>query len=326
MATNPMQRKARVSFLLGMLVMLIITGAVIAFLIFQLTNMKKAEQELQESYIRVYVLNKNVNSGDEITMSDLDEMEVVKTNAPTDYLTPSGLGTTNIAKISMTKGTVVSKEMIYVDETTVGNDVRKQEYNMFILPTDLQTGDYVDVRLQMPSGTDYIVVSKKKVEIPMVSGIDSTDTISIELSEDEINMLSNAIVDAFKTNGAKLYVNKYTEPGLQKASTPTYPVSQEVLQLINGNPNIVEEARNALWNRYNATDSSGTQTQAEQRNDVINPAVSTEDAQDNFQENMEESITNSITTRQEYLEGLGTVTTNTSSSSGNSTSSNTTSN
>ena len=41
MATNPMQRKARNSFLLGMFVMLIITGLVIAFLVLQLTNMKK---------------------------------------------------------------------------------------------------------------------------------------------------------------------------------------------------------------------------------------------------------------------------------------------
>ena len=32
MASNPMQRKARTSFLLGMLVMLVIAGAVIAFL------------------------------------------------------------------------------------------------------------------------------------------------------------------------------------------------------------------------------------------------------------------------------------------------------
>ena len=150
-------------------------------------------------------------------------------------------------------------------------------------------------------------------------------TISINLNEDEINMLSNAIVDAFKVNGAKLYVSKYTEPGLQEPAQPTYPVSREVLQLINGNPNIVEEAKNALWNRYNAIDSNGTQTQAVQRNDVIKPAVETEDALDNFQENMEESITNSITRRQEYLEGLGTTTTTSSGSSSNS-SSNTTSN
>ena len=324
MATNPMQRKARNSFLLGMLLMLIITGAIIAFLILQLTNMKREEQELEASYVTVYTLNKDVDSGDEVTQADFTITQVTNATAPTDYLTPSDLPQgedgTMIAKISMTTGTVLSKEMLYIDETVTGNDVRKQEYNMFILPSDLVTGDYVDIRLLMPSGTDYIVVSKKRVEIPNISGVDSTDTISIELSEDEINMLSNAIVDAFRTNGAKLYVNKYTEPGLQEASTPTYPVSYDVLQLINGNPNILEEARNALWNRYNATDSSGVQTQAEQRTNVIDATINEdpEQSQSNFESNMEESITNSITTRQEYLEGLSaqaasstTTTTNT---------------
>ena len=306
MATNPMQRKARNSFLLGMLIMLIITGAIIALLILQLMNMKKEEQEIEASYVTVYTLNTDVESGDEVTEEDLTITQVVNSNAPTDYLTPSDLGTKNIAKISMTAGTVLSKEMLYVDETVTGNDVRKQEYNMFVLPSDLETGDFVDVRLQLPSGTDYIVVAKKKVEIPVIAGVDSTDTISIELSEDEINMLSNAIVDAFYINGAKLYVNKYTEPGLQEASTPTYPVNYDMLQLINGNPNILEEARTALWNRYNSRDSSGTQTQAVQRTDVIDAIINAnpEESETNLQTNMEESITNSITTRQEYLEGL----------------------
>ena len=200
-----------------------------------------------------------------------------------------------IAKISMTRGTVLSREMIYIDETVTGNDVRKQEYNMFLLPTDLVTGDYVDVRLLLPSGADYIVVSKKQVEIPNIAGVDSTDTISIELSEDEINTLSNAIVEAFKVNGAKLYVNKYTEPGIQEPATPTYPVNYDVMQLINSNPNIVDEARQALWERYN---------NSYQRNEVINPAVSNEEADSNYQSSMNDSISNSVTTRQEYLEGL----------------------
>ena len=304
MATNPMQRKARNSFLLGMLLMLIITGVIIAFLILQLTNMKKEEKELKESYVKVYTLNKDVDSGEELTSSDFTEAEVTNTTAPTDYLTPSDLGTNMIAKISMTRGTVLSREMIYIDETVTGNDVRKQEYNMFLLPTDLVTGDYVDVRLLLPSGADYIVVSKKQVEIPNIAGVDSTDTISIELSEDEINTLSNAIVEAFKVNGAKLYVNKYTEPGIQEPATPTYPVNYDVMQLINSNPNIVDEARQALWERYN---------NSYQRNEVINPAVSNEEADSNYQSSMNDSISNSVTTRQEYLEGLSAqaATTNT---------------
>ena len=305
MATNPMQRKARNSFLLGMLIMLIITGAIIAFLILQLTNMKKEEQELQASYVKVYTLNRDVDSGEELTSADFTEAEVTNTAAPTDYITPSDLGTNMIAKISMTRGTVLSREMIYIDETVTGNDVRKQEYNMFLLPTDLVTGDYVDVRLLFPSGADYIVVSKKQVEIPNIAGVDSTDTISIELSEDEINTLSNAIVEAFKVDGAKLYVNKYTEPGIQEAAIPTYPVNYDVMQLINSNPNIVNEARQALWERYN---------DSYQRNEVINPAVTNEDADSNYQSNMNDSISDSITTRQEYLEGLSAQAATTSTS------------
>ena len=45
MATNPMQRKARNSFLLGMLVMLLISGIIIALLFIQLMNKTKKEQE-----------------------------------------------------------------------------------------------------------------------------------------------------------------------------------------------------------------------------------------------------------------------------------------
>ena len=40
MATNPMQRKARNSFLLGMLITLVIAGAIIALLFIQLKNYK----------------------------------------------------------------------------------------------------------------------------------------------------------------------------------------------------------------------------------------------------------------------------------------------
>ena len=297
MATNPMQRKARNSFLLGMLLMLIITGAIIAFLILQLTNMKKEEKELQASYVTVYTLNKDVESGDQVTEADFTMTQVTNATAPTDYLTPSDLGTNMIAKISMTRGTVLSKEMIYIDETVTGNDVRKEEYNMFVLPTDLVTGDYVDVRLIFPNGTNYIVVSKKKVEIPNIAGVDSTDTISMELSEDEINTISNAIVEAFKVDGAKLYVNKYTDPGLQ------------VMDLINSNPNIVTEAREALWARYNI----------DHRNNVINPIVSNEDADNNYATNMNESITDSVTTRQEYLEGLSAQAASTTTSTTNTT-------
>ena len=62
MATNPMQRKARNSFLLGMLVMLLIAGVIIAFLFIQLMNKTKQEQEELKLSTNVYVLNQDVKS------------------------------------------------------------------------------------------------------------------------------------------------------------------------------------------------------------------------------------------------------------------------
>lgn len=300
MATNPMQRKARNSFLLGMLTMLIISGIIIAFLFIQLTNIKKAEKQEKLAMVTVYTLNRDVDAGEEVSEADFTITSVNKDIAPKDYLTPTDLKEKNIAKIAMTAGTVLSKEMIYEDESEQGNDVRKQEYNMFVLPTDLQNGDYIDIRLMLPSGTDYIVASKKRVEIPQIAQVDATDTISVNLSEEETLLVSNAIIDAYKIVGSKLYVTRYTEPGLQKASEPTFPANKDVMSLINANPNIVEEARQALWARYNDGDG------VNQRNNVINSSITNagDQATQNLQTKMEDSITNSQTRRKEYLDSL----------------------
>ena len=357
MATNPMQRKARNSFLLGMLLMLVILGAVIAFLVMQLMNLKKEQEEEIAAMVQVYTLNQSVTSGQVITTDMLTQLTVNRSTVPanatsniatfqnyslqdeqgnsviTEYedgvaqlsITRDGQKyelfedggnyyiernnnreyiTLNeaplIAKVDMEANTVMTTDLLSTGEA-VQDSTRKQEYNMFVLPTDLETGDYVDIRLLFPSGTDYIVISKKQVEIPIIGGVDSADTISIELNEEEINTLSGAIVEAFRVSGAKLYLSKYTEPGMQEAATPTYPVSQEVMDLINSNPNIVTEAREALWERYNL----------DQRNNVVNPAVSNENADSNYQSNMQESINNSTSTRQEYLDGLATQATTT---------------
>lgn len=302
MATNPMQRKARNSFLLGMLTMLIISGIIIAFLFIQLTNIKKAEKQEKLAMVTVYTLNRDVDAGEEVSEADFTTTAVNKATAPKDYLTPTDLKEKNIAKIAMTAGTVLSKEMIYEDEAEQGDDVRKQEYNMFVLPTDLQNGDYIDIRLMLPSGTDYIVASKKKVEIPQIAQVDATDTISVNLSEEETLLVSNAIIDAYRIVGSKLYVTRYTEPGLQKASEPTFPANKDVMSLINANPNIVEEARQGLWARYNDGDG------VNQRNNVINSAITSAGDQgtQNLQTKMEDSITNSQTRRKEYLDSLAT--------------------
>lgn len=208
-----------------------------------------------------------------------------------------------IAKVNMKSNTVLTRELVAQSDEVNADDVRTQEFNMVTLPTTLETGDFVDIRLRMPNGTDYIVVSKKEVSIPDVAGVPSTDTIEVKMSEDEILTMSNAIVEAYIMKGSELYATKYTDPGNQAKSTTTYPVSKETMDLINNDNNIVETAKNALWARYNT----------DQRNGNVNTNLNkyTEESADNVEAGIEEQIQKQKELRENYLEALnGTGTTN----------------
>ena len=359
MATNPMQRKARNSFLLGVLVALILGGAVIALLIIQLKNYKEKEAQEQANSVKVWVLSQDVISGQVITtdmltqqvtnknfvpsnaigdmsilsnysLSDKEGNEVIteyKSNVATLYLSKNGskyeIKTEDetgsyyierngnkeyvelaedpiIAKVNMNKNSIITIDMISKSSEKTTDDLRKVEYNMLVLPTQLATGEYVDIRLSLPSGQDYIVVSKKQVEIPQISGVDMDDTIWLKLTEDEIITMNNAIVEAYRIQGSTLKVVTYTEAGIQNAATPTYVPTGEVMQLINDDPNIVQKAKNELISRYN-------KNQGTVRNNTINPLINSNgtDGEENMKTKVQESITNSKENRKSYLESLG---------------------
>lgn len=364
MATNPMQRKARNSFLLGMLVMLLIAGLIIAFLFIQLMNKTKKEQEELKASVDVYVLSQDVKSGQVITTDMLDKQTVnrnlvpsnatsdisiiedyalqdkegndvytkVENNEPVLYIRRDNkeqklqkeeetdnyyIERSNekeyielnsvplIAKVDMNANTVITTDLITKSDNPTTDDLREQEYNMLVLPVDLQTGDYIDIRVQFPSGQDFIVVSKKEVEIPEIAGTDSPDTIRVDLTEDEILHMSCAIVESYRVNGSKLYVTKYTEAGMQAESTPTFPVNRETSELISNNPNIVERIKQEINARYNNNGSINI------RNNYINPTINEtgEEGNTNLRTKMDESITNAQNSRREYLESLAGETT-----------------
>ena len=201
-----------------------------------------------------------------------------------------------IAKVDMKSNTVITRALVAQSDEVNTDDVRTQEFNMVTLPTTLETGDFVDIRLRLPNGVDYIVVSKKEVSIPDIAGIPSTDTIEVKLSEEEILTMSNAIVEAYIMNGSELYAAKYTDPGNQTKSTPTYPVSKETMDLINSDSNIIETAKQALWARYNT----------DQRNGTVNSQLNnhSEEATDNVETGIQEQIQKQKELRENYLEAL----------------------
>lgn len=166
MAKNPMQRKARNSFILGMVITLIITGAIIGVLVFKLSSIEKQNKEKEQGLKNVYVLASNIKSGDIIKLESLKKVDVASSVIPENAINLSQIEDDTIAKIDLKQGTILSSDMITKSGEETKNDTRIQEYNMILLPSQINTDEYVDIRLRLPSGLDYIVVSKKKLEIP----------------------------------------------------------------------------------------------------------------------------------------------------------------
>ncbi len=413
MASNPMQRKSRNSFLLGVILTLLIAGVIIALLFLQLKQKTEELNAELSAKVKVYTLTQDVKSGQVLTEdmfslksihkdsipsnatatpsvistwflqtkdgtmvktdkqglyldkpdSILEVMEengdkykfpnsektavssrdeiiqdeagayIVDTSNSTDEITrvyqedstnqyyiykldTSSMSTGSnktrtkeylelqnvpvLAKVTMNANTVITPNLIVQSDEVVSDDTREQEYNMVVLPVDLMTDDYVDIRLMTPSGQDFIVVSKAKVTIPVnADGSYVTDTMKVSLREDEILSMSSAIVEAYGLLGAKLYATKYVEPGMQEPSAPTYTPNAAVTSQIDNNPNIVEKAKEELRARY-------SESAKKTRNDYLQSAINgADDYSSNVQSGADDDITKQNTARQKYLESLG---------------------
>lgn len=298
MATNPMQRKAKNSFLLGVLITILIMGIIVVLLFMQLMNMRKAENERIAKQKEVYVLTQDIKSGEAVISAYLTKITVDAEAVPSNAITPGNLTEYTVAKIDLKQGTTITAGMVTESSEQATSDLRMQEYNMIKLPTQLTTGDYIDIRLRMPSGLDFIVVSKKRVEVPVVDGVESSNTIWVKLSEAETLAMSNAIVEAYIMNGAILYTTTYAEPGMQEPATPTYVPSASVQNLMNQNTNILQEAKNELFTRYNSTSSIRTNN--------INGELSQyqEDAAGNISNGVTNEGTKAQEQRKAYLDAL----------------------
>lgn len=316
---NPLEQKARSSFIKGILITAVIAVIIIAFLGMKIYQMNGAEQERLAGQKSVIVLTKDVVSGELITQdmfktikldaeavpsgatnafstlqgyfleddygnqivtrldsstneykkyvkfasSSTDEQEtlteVFQDEAGVYYYMLNGertdiimKDTPIVSKVALGKNSVVTEGMITTYNEVTTDDLREEEYTSLVLPTTLVTDDTIDIRLRLPDGRDYIVLSKKKVTVPSLGDSLSASSIIIKVKESEILTMSAAIVDAYKIQGSKLYAIKYVEPGLQDAAESTYIPSSETLQLIQSDPNIVQTAKNELIQYYNS--------------------------------------------------------------------------
>lgn len=321
MATlNPLEQKARSSFIKGVLLASLIGLVIVGILGLMIYTMQGEQKAIQKSQVDVLVATQTINSGDEITEDMYTTAKVLvqkKIGKERNNILPEGVLTAEniekvttivnsdgtvtkyklIAKIDIPANTTITASMVNSEESIVTDDLRDLECNTVLLPSEIGTGKTIDIRLRIPGGADYIVVSKKKVTIPEVKA--SPNTMIIKVNEGEILTLNAAIVDAYKIPGSKLYATQYSEPGLQEKATETYIPSSDTINLINNDPNIVMEARNALITIYNNFMNYRTpisnelnKKTGEEQDELVTSGTESE-----IQQQQEQ--------RQEYLDSLG---------------------
>lgn len=294
MAVNPMQKKARNSFLLGMIITLIVCAIIGVILYIAVIGPENKESKEKGTATKAYALNRDVKSGQEITADMLSPINTYSNLIPQNYidstiLTSVESGKKVVAKVDLYKNTILTASTVTTEENTVTKDVRTMEYNMLTLPINLTIGDYVDIRITFPDGQDFIVIAKK--EIKNIQG----NTVTFDMSEADIVMLNSAIVESYIMKASNIYIAKYVEPGMQEKAANTYVPTAEVIRLIETDSNIVSTAKNELTSRFDANIRS-------QMNSTVNQY--SEQGLTNVEEGIQKQIEDAKKAREEYLTGI----------------------
>lgn len=294
MAVNPMQKKARNSFLLGMIITLIVCAIIGVILYIAVIGPENKESKEKGTATKAYALNRDVKSGQEITADMLSPINTYSNLIPQNYidstiLTSVESGKKVVAKVDLYKNTILTASTVTTEENTVTKDVRTMEYNMLTLPINLTIGDYVDIRITFPDGQDFIVIAKK--EIKNIQG----NTVTFDMSEADIVMLNSAIVESYIMKASNIYIAKYVEPGMQEKAANTYVPTAEVIRLIETDSNIVSTAKNELTSRFDANIRN-------QMNSTVNQY--SEQGLTNVEEGIQKQIEDAKKAREEYLSSL----------------------
>ena len=206
----------------------------------------KYEQQIASygSEVEVYTVVSAAKSGDEITADNVISMKMYSSLLTEQYVTDPNEIIGQYFKIAVNPGTAITKNMVMEEE--LDDTLRDRDFVFDKLPVGLEVGDYVDVRITMPYGDDYIVLTHKRVY-----GINE-NSIKLYTTELEWNTYQGALVDYFLNQeyGCTLYADKYVEPGLQQAAVNFYAVPTNIAALLQKNPNIVDKEEAASLNEW----------------------------------------------------------------------------
>lgn len=217
-----------------------------------LTVEKTKVGQLQQSLTQIgelvpaYTLRADIIAGKKIEETDLQQVNLpigVSTNLVKDLTQVVG----KYYKLDIKKGTVLTDDSIY--DEPIADDERLFDIVTHSNPIGLQPGSYVDVRIAMPMGEDYIGLAHKKV-IAINSGI-----LKLVLNENDIHAYNSMLVDSIIYSGTQIYAVQYIQGSTQKAADTYYPVSKNVVAIAQKDPNLLNAIKSDMLQRRDVLDT-----------------------------------------------------------------------
>lgn len=237
-----------------LLILTWVIGGLIVFLYYKgnISVIKQKDAKIEELSAHIkqlgdltpaYRTRAAVPSNKKIEESDLEQIYVPQ-NISANVITNIEELIGNYYKIDVSQHTIVSKDMIDVNETT--DDLRYLDVVTHITPIGLQVGDYIDVRISYPLGQDYIVLNHKRVEEI------NSEVLKLKVNEEDIHKYNSILIDSFIYPGSQIYALEYVQGGVQKPAESYYPMSKDVLAIAQKDPNLLSAIKTDIIQRRNA--------------------------------------------------------------------------
>lgn len=249
------KRKLRIYILVTGFAIVFVTGVLLCMITYLIKDIRleyeqkfaENNQLIQQNTRVVYVAAQEIRTGEPISEDMVEIRRSLCSQTETLLFSQEDIG--KIAVSDIAAGTFLNKSLVSQEGNVKG--LREMCYRSIEISGNVNDYDVVDVRIRYPAGGDYVVLAGKRIRL----NDDAHGQCYLWVTEEELLLMSAAMVDVEKEIGTYLYTSKYIEAAIQKKSVVTYQPCKEIVEIINQSPNIKEDELTAVTGtRYRGKD------------------------------------------------------------------------
>jgi hypothetical protein len=207
----------------------------------QVTQLQ-AKLDAVGTFVDVFTVKAAVRMGQEIKDEDLVLQTIPTSSVPGNVISNKNAIIGKYWRIGFEPGITLTSDLINI-EKYIGS-VYDRDVFLDSLPVGTQVGDYLDVRIVLPGGEEFVVFPHKRVN----ARFDNAIKLRFDESDLWIYTSMNRDKALYKAAGLQLYATKYTDPGSHDKTVAYYPVRKEVLDIMNISGNLTDEQKSRMWN------------------------------------------------------------------------------